>query len=295
MGVEFPVSPDGRRSTSALGRSVVAAALRDVDPEGAKAADQERDWRRHYLLHFRRLIEAGLPSADAARSVASGGLGAVHQGMRLVSADGAESELSTVVSAPAAGSPPVTVTVTGDGEPERSLVIPYRGERLTGDGLLRQLDGWIERGIIEPSCAEAIRAVAAHPEWLALPDRSVVVLGAGAEVGPLPALLGWGAHVIGVDLPGARLWSRVLEVARRGAGTLKVPLTQAPAGAEVGLDLAEEAGLDLVADIPTVADWLAGIDGPDLLEQPGGFLVLLGVDQMVGLEQEAADVSRVDL
>ena len=70
MGVEFPVSPDGRRSTSALGRSVVADALRPVDPDGAAAAEHERDWRRGYLRHFRRLIEAGLPSP--ARSLVRG-------------------------------------------------------------------------------------------------------------------------------------------------------------------------------------------------------------------------------
>jgi hypothetical protein len=38
MGVEFPVSSGGRRSTSALGRTVVADALRPVDPAGAAAA-----------------------------------------------------------------------------------------------------------------------------------------------------------------------------------------------------------------------------------------------------------------
>ena len=46
---------------------MVADALRPVDPAGAKAAEEERDWRRRYLGHFRRLIEAGLPSADAGR------------------------------------------------------------------------------------------------------------------------------------------------------------------------------------------------------------------------------------
>ena len=38
-GVVFPLSADGRRSTSALGRAVVAGALRPVDPVGALSAD----------------------------------------------------------------------------------------------------------------------------------------------------------------------------------------------------------------------------------------------------------------
>ena len=259
MGVEFPESPDGRRSTSALGRSVVADALRAVDPAGAEAVARESDWRRGYLASFRRLIEAGLPSSDAAVSVAQAGLASLHQRMRCVLGDGTEAELSTVTSAPAAGPAPATVTVSGHGEAERALAIPYRGERLSDDALLRQLDDWVGRGIIEPSCAEAVRSVAKHPEWLALTGRTVVVLGAGAEVGPLPVLLGWGARVVGVDLAVPAVWSRVLEVARRGAGTLELPVSGG------GADLAERAGLDLGADIPAVADWLAAIEGPLVL------------------------------
>jgi hypothetical protein len=55
-GVVFPASADGRRSTSALGRAVVADALRPVDPAGALGAEHETNWRSGYLVHFRRLI-----------------------------------------------------------------------------------------------------------------------------------------------------------------------------------------------------------------------------------------------
>src|ERR1700733_10506951 len=53
-GVGFPLSADGRRSTSALGRAVVADALRPVDAAGALGAEQEPNWRSSYLVHFRR-------------------------------------------------------------------------------------------------------------------------------------------------------------------------------------------------------------------------------------------------
>jgi len=39
-GVVFPVAADGRRSTSALGRAVVADALRSTDQAGALGADR---------------------------------------------------------------------------------------------------------------------------------------------------------------------------------------------------------------------------------------------------------------
>jgi hypothetical protein len=258
-GVAFPLAADGRRSTSALGRAVVADALRPVDPARARAAEQEANWRTGYLAHFRGLIEAGLASTQAAVSVARDGLASLHERMRAVGRDGEEAGLGALVSAPARGGW-ATVTVTGTGVAEPELAVPYRGERLQGSALQRRLEAWVRDGIIEPSCADAVRAVAARPDWLALPGRTVVVLGAGAEVGPLPVLLSWGARVIGVDLPRPPIWERVLAEARRSAGTLLVPVT----GTE-DADLAQRAGLDLTDDIPAVADWLAAADGPLVL------------------------------
>jgi hypothetical protein len=259
--VVFPVAPGGRRSTSALGRAVVADALRRTDPAGARSAEREADWRRGYLAHFRRLIEAGLPSRPAAVTVARDGLDSLHRRMRVAGPGGAETGLDALVTAPAR-SELAAVTVAGAGVADKELSVPYRGELLRGDALLRRLEAWVAGGVIEPSCADAVRAVAAHPGWLALPGRTMVTLGAGAEVGPLPVLLSWGARVIGVDLPGAPIWERILESARRGAGTLLVPV----AGRETRDEaLTRRAGLDLAAGVPAVADWLAAVDGPLVL------------------------------
>jgi len=189
-GVAFPVAADGRRSTSALGRAVVADALSPVDPAAARAAEREANWRTGYLAHFRGLIEAGLASKQAAVSVAREGLESLHRRMRVIGRDGQEAGLDALVSAPAGGGLG-TVTVAGTGAAERELSVPYQGERLSGSALLRRLEAWVTGGVIEPSCADAVRTVAAHPDWLAVPGRTVVVLGAGAEVGPLPVLLGW--------------------------------------------------------------------------------------------------------
>ena len=113
-GVAFPASDDGRRSTSALGRAVVADALSGVDPAGARAAEQEANWRTGYPVHFRRLIEAGLASRQAMLSVARDGLESVHRRMRVIGRDGGETELGALVSAPARGKLD-TVAVTGTG------------------------------------------------------------------------------------------------------------------------------------------------------------------------------------
>jgi hypothetical protein len=266
-GVAFPLAPDGRRSTSALGRAVVADALRPVEPASAAGAEQEQNWRSGYLIHFRRLVEAGLSSKAAALSIAQAGLGSLHARMRVRGPAAAETGLAALQSAPAQARFD-TVSVPGTGQPESGLSLPHRGERLCGGALARQLDSWVTAGIIEPSCADAVREVAAHPEWLRLPGRTVIALGAGAEVGPLAPLLGWGARVAAVDLPSPGVWERVLDLARRSAGTLLVPVRR---GAEMlppdagDQAIAHRAGLDLARAVPDAAGWLGSLDGPLVL------------------------------
>ncbi|MFI7547105.1 hypothetical protein [Actinoplanes sp. NPDC049599] len=242
--VVFPRAADGRRSGSALGRAVVADALRVADPAAAAAAERESDWRTGYLPHFRALVEAGL---DHGYDIARAGLESALSRMR-VSREAGEIPLGEVFDTPAR--PLETVTVRGDGKPEQELIVPYRGELLRGDALLRRLDRWVEQGTIEPSCAAAVREVAAEPDWLDLSDQRIVVLGAGAEMGPLPAVLAWGGTVIGVDLPRPRVWARVAATARQSAGTLIAP------GATI-----EAAGADLLTELPAVAQWLLGFEG----------------------------------
>jgi hypothetical protein len=267
-GVVFPLSADGRRSTSALGRAVVADALRPVDAVGARGAERETNWRSGYLIHFRRLVEAGLASNAAALSIARDGVGSLHARMRVSGPDGEETGLDALLSAPAQASF-ATLSVAGTAQPETELSLPYQGERLRGDALARRLEAWVGGGIIEPSCADAVSEVAAHPQWLRLPGRTVVALGAGAEVGPVEVLLGWGARVAGVDLPSPPVWQRALGMARRGAGTLLVPVTQAaPVPLRPGSGdeaIARWAGLDLAREVPAAADWLAALDGPLVL------------------------------
>ncbi|MGO8959721.1 MAG: hypothetical protein ACLQFR_20485 [Streptosporangiaceae bacterium] len=266
-GVVFPASADGRRSTSAVGKTVVADALRPVDLAGALGAEQETNWRTGYLIHFRRLVEAGLASKDAAVAVAQSGLESLHRQMRVATEGGQESGLDTLLSAPAQQSI-ATATVHGTGEAEAELSLPYHGQRLRGDALLRRLEAWTDDGVIEPSCADAVRTVAEHPDWLRLSGRTVAVLGAGAEVGPLPVLLGWGAQIMAVDLPSPGIWERVLDTARRSGGTLLIPVP-GNAGQQLTAtsdeDIAQHAGVDLITDVPAIADWLAAVDGPLVL------------------------------
>jgi hypothetical protein len=260
QGLVFPADAEGRRSTSSVGRAVVADALRSADPTGARAAEQATGWRRDYLVHFRRLVEAGLASPDAAVSVARDGLASLHERMRVLDSDGVEHRLDAwpdgLDQHGIKG-----VEVSGTEEPQRELVLPYRGERLRGDEIRRRVGDWIEAGVVEPTVAEAVDAVLANPDWLRLDGHTVAVLGAGAEMGPLPSLMRWGARVAAVDLHRSTIWQRVLTLARNGAGTLVVPV---PAGTgDEPLD--EVAGVDLLSGVPAVQRWLG--------DQPGTLVV----------------------
>ena len=235
--IDFPADENGRPSSTAFGRRVVADALRPVDPAAADAAARERDWRRGYLRHFRALVEAGLADGGAAGyRIAEAGLAAVA------------AHMPVPVEAPRR--PLSTVTVDGTGKPEREVVLPYRGELLRGAALTRRLDAWVDAGVIEPSCAAAVHEVIDHPDWLDLADQRLVVLGAGAEMGPLPAVLGWGATVVAVDLPAPAVWRRIAATAERAAGRLIAPSGRG-----------DVPGVDLLADPGAVAHWLDDIDG----------------------------------
>lgn len=298
-GVVFPRSgPAGdhdRRSTSDLGRHVVADALRPVDVAGAGRVLTESDWRHAYPKHFRHLLHAGLGTPADALAIASAGLASLHRRMQW--ADPSRSDAGEGRERPLAGRPLRAlhpygqVVVAGRGQPERSVSLPYRGGRLEGDALHRRLTDWVARGVMEPDAAEAVRRVMDHPEWLGLPGRTAVVLGAGAEMGPLRSLLRWGADVAAIDLPRPALWRRLLVDARDRAGRLIVPVPLAEPwskpesklesepelergserGSRLGVaadadglpleEVARRAGLDLLHDLPSVAAWIADLSG----------------------------------
>jgi hypothetical protein len=256
QGVVFGADAEGRRSTSSVGRSVVADALRSVDATGARAAEGESNWRSGYVEHFRRLVEAGLTSPQAPVDIARDGLASLNGRLRI----GGGVEDLPLADWPESGLKLEGVEVVGNGERVEELVLPYRGERLRGPGIRRRVDKWVEGGIVEPSVAEAIGLVLDNPEWLRLEGRTVVVLGAGSEMGPLPSLMRWGARVAAVDLDRPDIWRRVLTLAKEGAGTLLAPT---PAGRDGALD--EVAGVDLLTEVPAVERWLRELPGPLVL------------------------------
>lgn len=260
QGVAFPIM-DGRRSTTATGRAVFADAARAIDERLASEIEAEDDWRKEYVRHARRLLEARLRMPHQTTPVAAAGLASLHRRFEFVR-DGGTAPLTEAVDATESPGLP-SIDIKGQGaRPDTELSVPYRGQRLRGDALHRQLDRWVSDGTVEPSFAEAVRVVMANPDWLDLSDQHVAVLGAGAEMGPLFSLCRWGAHVLPIDLPRAALWRRIISAVREGHGRASIPLiAPVPAGADDEA-IASVAGADLVTDLPEVAAWLDDAEGP---------------------------------
>jgi len=277
-GVVFARDAAGARSSTAFGREAIAAALRAIAPDAAAAARAERDWRHGYVRHLVRLAEASAASAQAPLAAARAGLAAIARGARFVR-DGDEVWLAEAMAAPRAGWLR-TATVRGGDGPPAPLAIPYRGRELAGAALLRQLDDWLARGVVEPSFVQALRLVHDHPDWLDLSDQHFALLGAGAELGPFEWLARRRANLVAVDLPRPAIQQRLIAAARAGNGVLHLPVR-----GEGGADPAAYAGADLLAETPEIAAWLARFDAPLVL---GAYAYLEGARHLrVALAMDA--------
>jgi hypothetical protein len=257
LGVLFP-EVDGRRSTSTTSRAVFAEATRAVAPDVAHAIESAGDWHKGYVARMSDVEAVSAASAKDALTVAADGLNALHRHL-VFARDGGEVPLGDALRRQS-GTSYRTATVDGGGVRPTRLEIPYAGRVLAGDELRRQLQRWVERGVVEPAFADALSLVDANPDWLDARDLTVVLVGAAAEMGPIEALSRWGATVVAVDIRRPPVWRRILDAARAGSGRLLAPV---PAAADAeAADLAGVAGADLLTELPEIRAWLDTVDAP---------------------------------
>lgn len=261
-GTNFPAANDGTRSTSATGRAVIADALRVVNPAAARRVEQIKDWRAGYLDAIRDLVVVAAANPDAATRLSQAGLDSLHERFVWTSKGSDLPLLSALATSDHPGMD--TFELIGRGQRRGQLSVPYKGQRLTAGDLHRQLDDWIARGIAEPSFADAVRAVMANPQWLDCRDLQVVVVGAGAEMGPLKQLLDWGATVYAVDLPNPAVWERIMQTAKGSAGRLAIPVPRRSVQLDTTSDakVGQVAGIDVIGSTDALLAWLRGIEGP---------------------------------
>ena len=273
-GVCFPLGGDDRRSTTATGRAIFADSIRAVDPAIAARIEHTRDWRKGYIAPLRDIVLAAAQSTSNALSISRHGLASAEQRFAF-RRDGAETSLREAFqtyTSPGLAS----VTVRGRAAREEDLSVPYRGRRLFGDDLRRQVDSWVGRGIAEPSFASAIHLVLDNPDWLDLSDVDIALLGAGAEMAPTRSLLRWGARVHAIDLPRPAIWEHLTSITRNTAGTLRIPIALDAEGVppfvvegdvhpEDDPTVCAAAGVDLITQTPEIRTWLNQIAEPFIL------------------------------
>jgi hypothetical protein len=259
-GIQFSRTAEGQRSTTQTSKAILSAALEAIDRSAAQAIRDEPQWRRQYPRHLRKLTETGIRDAEHALTSAAAALAAAWQQFEFVR-DGAALPFAEAMRLPRPNRFH-TLHVHGQGSSAiEPWTLPYRGKQLSGAALDEQLARWEQAGIIEASHAQALRQVVAHPEWLDLSDRTLVLLGAASEAGPLATLARWRARIVAVDLPNPAVWQKIVQTVMRGNANLIAPLSRPVAPdtpAEAWIPL---AGANLLTDTPELAAWLAGLEG----------------------------------
>jgi hypothetical protein len=298
-GVSFPTGGDGRRSTTGTGRAIFADSVRSVAPELAARIEHTSDWRKGYIRPLRDIVAAAAATPEAAVRISRDGLASAHR--RFTFERDGQARLLGEAMATFTGPGYGAVNVRGLMPREGALSVPYRGRRLFGDDLRRQADDWVARGVAEPGFAAALHLLLDNPDWLDLRDLEIVILGAGAEMGPTRSLLRWGASVHAIDLPRPGIWQRLIETTRATAGSLRIPIPVSESGdgpfvldgfvhPDDDATVAGHAGVDLLRQLPEVRTWLAEIETPFVL---GNYLYADGAVHV--LLSMAADALAVDL
>lgn len=253
-GLQFPLPSNQQKpSSSKVGRSIIAAALLQVDPNSSSITASEKNWRKQYPSHFKKLVEQGLQSSEAAIQIAQDGLKEAHEKFEFYR-DGQKHLLKDVMSVSAQHLETFTLRGTSVEAPE--WFVPYHGQKLSGDALLAQIQSWQDRGIVEVSHADALRQCVAHPEWFDLSDRTTVLFGAASEAGPLTWLAKWKANIVAVDLPNTRVWTKILDTVAEGNATLYAPCAEKLSESSSIDILKEKLGANLLTQIPEIAKWL---------------------------------------
>ena len=250
-GVNFPLV-HGSRSSTATGKQILAAAVRTAEPALADRIEHEPDWRQSYPLYFTAVTALEGRSSALALDVARAGLAAAREAFVVEPGDDATEEGI------------VTHEVRGKGPRVPDLVVPYEGVHLqvtTSCG--SSTTGCAVASRSPPSPRPSVPSCGTRG-GSTLSDRTVALVGAGAEMGPFRQLMAWGATVAAVDLPRPAVWEKLRDITLASPGRLLAPVRDPEA-----TDWTTSAGANLLTEFGLLGDWLAGLPGPMVLGNYG--------------------------
>ena len=231
------------------------AATAPAFPATAARARVERNWRFKYARYFKDIVLESLKSTDDAVNIAQAGVDAMHETFDFnVEKKGTPVPFREAMEGKSR-SPFKAARIEGKKASRSPLAMPYRGQNLTGDEIVKQAKRWAKAGTIEQDAADVLEDVAKDPKWLkdGLKNTYFVMIGAGSAMGPYTNLLKMGANVIALDIPG-RGWPRLLKIAREeSAGRVIFPVAADCKGEG---DWEAKAGANLLTQTPQIKDWL---------------------------------------
>jgi len=266
-GLVWPVTNQttNERSTSKTNQAIWVAAVGAVDKAAEAKAHKEKNWRFGYVKHVEANVRASLRSPKAALKVAEEGLNTAHEKFEFVRGGNKTSLKEAMNSYTDAAFETFVIKPSKTLKSKGELKVSYNGQvgkrynqsnntyrrEISGKDLSAQLDIWVNYGVIEESCRDAIQACIDNPEWFDLSDYTFVLLGAGSAMGPLPLLLSLGANIIAVDIDRPRGWQYMIDLANKSTGTFTFPIKRSKLKAEK-------------PDETWSAEQLAGVAGADL-------------------------------
>ena len=78
-GLQFPINPHSKKaSTTQTGKEIIAEALSIVDNKSSMDALAEKNWRKHYPIYFKALVEHGIRTINNSITIAKQGLHKAH-------------------------------------------------------------------------------------------------------------------------------------------------------------------------------------------------------------------------
>lgn len=274
-GLSFPVDSKGERSTSVVGKNIIAAAMRGAKtPEGEEAAakcEKEKNWRFKYINHYMKMVKVSGASSAAAVGVAEAGLAYMHQNFEFIDpATKATTKFGEYMARNVGpnGATFKTGELQGTGaKGPKPLVVPYKGQMLSRDALKAQMNKWAKYGTLERDAADAINTMA-EKDSVDLTDEVFVLIGAGSAMGPYGKLLEHGATVVCIDIPsnlGPRavdMWKRLFNTAKNSSGKILFPMapdSKAQSQYATDEDLIGVVGCNLTEQPAQICNWLLSI------------------------------------
>lgn len=191
--------PEGATGSSLLFQTLTSAVAAFPDAlERAALPSDSRSFKAHYgdhLVRFEAARQASQQRVDIARHLAR----ETQSALRFVQGEHSQPFLEYMAGS---ADPLPTESTVMSGSPGAQFEVPFEGESFRGRQVLGLIDRLQEAFLLSDGAAQAMRWTVEHAGdgAIDMSGRRFALLGAGAELSPVRALLAAGARVLWVDV-----------------------------------------------------------------------------------------------